>query len=430
MQQLMPLLLDWLSRSPDPDAGLLGLRRLAAGRARSTQLAVAFRDSPDVARLLCCLLGTSRLLSDRLLHHPDFLADLAAAEPRPLGGDDLEAAMHRAMELRAELEDQRQAVLRTAEREGLRVGAEDVLGRLAVDEVGTALTELAESVLACVIPALDPGLPFAVIAVGRFGGRQLSYASDLDLVFVYDGTSVADTEEADRLATGLQRFLVGSGGPVIYPVDLDLRPEGRNGPLARTLDGYRAYFERWAQAWERHAMVRARPVAGDAELGAAFMSTIEEFVWAGLSEDDRRELRRMKARIERERIPPSEDPAFHLKLGRGSLADVEFCAQTLQLAHGVRETGTTAALERLAAEGQLAADDARVLTESYRFCERTRNRLFLVQGAAGDSLPRSPEQLTRLARSLGMSPTHLRETYRRHTRRARGVVERLFYGRG
>lgn len=137
----------------------------------------------------------------------------------------------------------------------------------------------------------------------------------------------------------------------------------------------------------------------------------------------------MKARIEQERIGKGEDPEFHLKLGRGSLSDVEFTVQLLQLQHGVRGASTVEALRALVEAGLLPSDEGVVLEEAYRFCERTRNRSFLVAGP-GDSLPIRPEQITPLARSLGFSVPDLRDEYRRRTRRARRVVEHRFYGRG
>jgi glutamate-ammonia-ligase adenylyltransferase len=157
---------------------------------------------------------------------------------------------------------------------------------------------------------------------------------------------------------------------------------------------------------------------------------VEPFVWGTpLSDSDVREIRRMKARIEQERIPAGEDPQFHLKLGRGSLSDIEWTAQLLQLQHGVPAEGTMAAIAALEGAGALTAADAAILSEAYRFCDQARNRLFLVRAAPGDSLPRTGGVLTTLARSMGTTPTELREEYRRRTRRAREVVERLFYGR-
>jgi glutamate-ammonia-ligase adenylyltransferase len=177
-------------------------------------------------------------------------------------------------------------------------------------------------------------------------------------------------------------------------------------------------------------MIRARPVAGDLDLGARLLAELDDRVWGnGLTTDELLEIRRMKARIEGERIPPGEDPTFHLKLGRGSLSDVEFTAQMLQLQHGVRAIGTVAALDALVDADALARDDADVLVESYRFCERVRNRWYLVSSGPSDSLPTQPEPLRWLARSLGTTAGDLRDEYRRVTRRARSVVERVFYGR-
>jgi glutamate-ammonia-ligase adenylyltransferase len=172
-----------------------------------------------------------------------------------------------------------------------------------------------------------------------------------------------------------------------------------------------------------------RSVAGDADLGERLVDRIRTAVWERpLSPAEEREVRRMKVRIERERIAPGDDPEFHLKLGRGSLADIEFTVQLLQLRHRVHEVSTMAALGELVEAGHLPAEEAEVLEESYRFCEGTRNRTFLVVGA-GDSLPTRPELIARVARSLGVTVPELREEYRRVTRRARRVVERRFYDR-
>jgi len=440
MQQMLPLLLGWLSEAPDPDLGLLGLRVLTAGHQQATELAVAFRESPEAARRLCLLLGTGRLFAQTLEHQPDMIPSLGHPDgltPRPVGA--LHAGAANALAWRDHTEDRQMGLLRYKRREELRVAAADVLdlssaaGQDQVVVTAGQLTALAEACLAAALDSLAPSLPFAVVAMGRFGGAELSYASDLDLLFVYDGATPADFTAAERIGATLVRFLVGVTPPTrIYAVDLDLRPEGKDGPLARSLDGYRAYYERWARTWERQALVRARPVAGDADVARRFLELVDPHVWRdgqGLADDDVREIRRMKARIERERLPAGDDPQFHLKLGRGSLSDVEFCAQLLQLRHGVRAPGTMAALAALEEAGALAGDDRAVLAEAYRFCERTRNRLFLVRGSPGDALPSRPEQLRRLARSLGTDPQELRERYRRTTRRCRAVVERLFYGK-
>ncbi len=431
MQQLLPLLLDWLSASPDPDLGLLGLRRLATGETRTGRLAAAFRDSPEVARRLALLLGTSRRLGDVLLANPDLVERLAdEARLRTRSRPELVDSARAAIEWREDVPARQQALQRWQQRHLLGIGARDVLDVAGVEQVGADLTALAEAALEATLATLQPQVPFVVLALGRFGGAELGYASDLDVVFAYDGTGVGAAEEADRVATELVRFVDG-GTPArrIWAVDATLRPEGRNGPLARSLDGWRSYLDRWASTWERQAYLRLRTVAGDAALGAALARAVAEAIWARpFTDADTREVRRMKARIEQERIGRGEDPTFHLKLGPGSLSDVEFTVQLLQLQHRMPEVGTIVALHALRSAGHLHDEDAEVLEAAYRFCEATRNRSFLVAGP-GDSLPIRPEQITPLARSLGCTVPELREEYRRRTRRARRVVERIFYGR-
>jgi glutamate-ammonia-ligase adenylyltransferase len=431
MQQLLPLLLAWLSESPDPDLGLLMLRNLLTGPARTAQLLDVFRDSPEAARRLCSVLGTSRLLGQTLLHNPDLVARLPdegqlVTRPR----DELIAQVTAAVSWRDELGERQDALRRWKARNQFGIAARDLFGLADVPTVGADLTTLAEASLEAALRSLEPAVPMAILALGRFGGCELSYASDLDVVFVYDGRGADDAAEAKRVASGVLRFLGGTTpAERIYPIDADLRPEGKDGPLARSVDGYETYWHTYALVWERQAMSRARPVAGDLELGAALLDRLAPYVWDdGLRPDDVREIRRLKARIERERMPAGEDPQFHLKLGRGSLSDIEWTAQLLQLEHGVRSPGTMAALVALVDAGALGSDDSEILATAYRFCEATRNRWFLVNSAPGDALPTAPEPLLWLSRSLGQPPGALREEYRRLTRRARKVVDRVFYG--
>jgi len=223
-----------------------------------------------------------------------------------------------------------------------------------------------------------------------------------------------------------------------FRIDANLRPEGRQGQLTRSLSGYESYYDRWALTWEFQALIKARPLAGDAELGRRFRELVEPYVYRDpFPEEEVREVRRMKARIERERIPPDEDPQFHLKLGRGSLSDVEFTVQLLQLLHGARHPGvrdpaTIPAIERVREAGLLADADADALEEAYRYCERARNALYLLTAKPGDALPTDVPTATRLARLLGYDDrpqASLRDDYRRVTRRSRRVVERVLYGR-
>lgn len=431
MQQLLPLLLDWLSASPDPDLGLLGLRRLATGEQRSRALAIAFRDSPEVARHLALLMGTSRRLGDVLVANPDLierLPDPARLQTRSRA--DLLASALASIGWRTEADERQQALQRWYQRHLLGVAARDVFEQSSVEVVGADLAALAGASIDAALTTLAPRVPFAVVAFGRLGGGELGYASDLDVAFVHRGTSAADTDEADRVASGLVRFLSGvTPAERIWTVDAALRPEGRNGPLTRTLEGWEAYLDRWASTWERQAYLRIRAVAGDDDLGGRLVDRVNEAIWSRpFTEDDAREVRRMKVRIERERIGRDADPEFHLKLGRGSLSDIEFTVQLLQLRHRVPGAATIGTLHALVESGNLPLEEAEVLEEAYRFCERTRNRSFLVVGS-GDALPLRPERITPLARSLGFTVTGLREEYRRVTRRARRVVDHRFYDR-
>jgi len=435
MQQMLPLLLGWLSESPDPDAALLGLRSLAATAHQADSLVRMFRDAPDGARRLCTLLGSSRFVALGLERHPELIADLADPSlPAPVTRDSVGALLARTLRWRRPAE--RLVPLRRARREQeLAIAARDLLGRDGVTAVGRSLTDLAEAVLeealAVVVATTGIDVPVAVIAMGRFGGGELSYASDLDVMVVHGGDSADDAAAAERLTAELSRLLNGSTpSEGLYPTDFDLRPEGKQGPLARSLAGYEQYYERWAQAWERQALLRGRVAAGDAAVGERFASLAGRFLARELTDADEREIRRLKARMERERIPPGDDPAFHLKLGRGGLSDVEWTVQLLQLRHQVLGyQGTLEALGALRGAGLVSIADARALADAYVFCERTRSRLHLVRGAPGDALPSRPEQLGPLARSLGTTGPALREEYRRVTRRSRAVAERLFYGR-
>jgi [glutamine synthetase] adenylyltransferase / [glutamine synthetase]-adenylyl-L-tyrosine phosphorylase len=358
-------------------------------------------------------LGTGRLFLNGFVRSPQLIANLT---------DDDALAMFTSRSVRP--------LQRFKRDEELRIATRDVFGIDTVEATGAALTELAETVLQEALTLIEPPLPITVIAMGRFGGAELSYASDLDVLVVYDGTTDRDVAAAERAATDLLKAVKGATPSArLYLLDFDLRPEGKQGPLARSLDAYRAYYERYAEMWERQALLRARFVAGDVDVGNRFKAIVDEFVWERpLTDADVREIRRIKARVERERIPPGEDPQFHLKLGPGSLSDIEWTAQLLQLRHKLPATGTIDALDALVAGDALDAADASVLTDAYRFCERTRNRWFLVKGAPSDALPTTADELAKLARSLDTTGAELREQYRRVTRRARTVVERLFYG--
>lgn len=436
MQQMLPVLLDWLSTTPDPDQGLLGLRTLAGEPHTRDRLTALCRESPSGARELCELLGTAPRFGRDLMRRPDALTGLASGEfLRPQPREDLDERLARSLAWRSGPGAIEHGLRLFSQSEVLRIAARDVLGLEDVEDTGAALSDLAEAVIGAALAEIDAGVPIAVIGMGRLGGREMGYGSDVDLMLVYDLAEEAASDEAgsraEAAASELTRAIGGTTPATgIYKVDLTLRPEGRQGPAIRSLAAYAAYYERWAQPWERQALLRGRFVAGDPGLGTRFAELARGFVWdRPFGDPEVREIRRMKARIEKERVPAGDDPKFHLKLGPGSLSDVEWTAQLLQLRHQVVAGGTVQALEALTKRGVLSPDDGGILLDSYLFCERARNRLHLIRDVGGDSLPGPGHLLATLARSLGTTGPGLRNEYARRTRRARRVVERLFYGR-
>jgi glutamate-ammonia-ligase adenylyltransferase len=405
------------------------------------------RDNPAAAELLCTVLGTSRLLGDLLARHPELLTAMAdqhrlAAASR--GPAELVASATAIVARHADPAAAWDGLRRFKRRELVRVAVRDLTGDLPVEQVGAELSALAQACLgAGLLIAMreagegrDPRV--AVLAMGKLGGNELSYTSDLDVLFCHEPVPGADPEVAAKAADRVVRELLRGLSAVTpegtcFQVDPNLRPEGRNGPLSRTLGSFLAYWDRWAQPWELQALIKVRPVAGDMELAARFCAEAEARVYRELDAATVAEVRRMKARVESERLPAGADPKLHLKLGPGGLADVEWTAQLLQLRTGgsepsVRVQGTLPALEALAAIGALEAGEADWLADAYRLCQRIRNVAYLAAGRPVDILPTDPVALERLARAMGgPGRQRLLEDYRRATRRARRVVDTRFW---
>ena len=337
-------------------------------------------------------------------------------------------------------------------RELLRTSIGDVLGQLSVNQVCTAVSTVADVVVEASLQAAireietrtGAALPtrIAVIGMGRFGGRELGYGSDADVMFVHDPLPGVDEEVAGRIALDvaneLTRLLAAPAPDPPLLIDANLRPEGKQGSLVRSLASYASYYARWSLVWESQALLRAAPVAGDRDLGERFVTLIDPMRYPeeGLSIEDQREIRRIKARVETERLPRGTDPKLHLKLGPGGLADVEWTVQLLQLKHGfavegLRTTSTLEALEAAADEGLITRDDANVLSLAWRRATHLRNVVMLTKGKAADALPTLATDQAKLAQLLTRGEStggEVIEGYLRVTRRARAVVERVFYG--
>ncbi|MEU3994489.1 bifunctional [glutamine synthetase] adenylyltransferase/[glutamine synthetase]-adenylyl-L-tyrosine phosphorylase [Streptomyces fungicidicus] len=461
---LLPVLLGWFAESADPDAGLLNFRKVSDALGKTPWYLRLLRDEGAAAENLARVLSAGRLAPDLLMRAPEAVALLGDGDGglRPRSRAHLEQEMLAAVRRADNAVQGVTAARGVRRRELFRTSAADIVGSYGtesqpaeadqgalVDLVGGAVSDLTAATLAGTLRAVvregwGDTLPtrFAIIGMGRFGGHELGYGSDADVLFVHEPRDGVDEREAaeaaGKVVAEMRRLLqIPSADPPLL-IDADLRPEGKSGPLVRTLKSYEAYYRRWSLVWERHALLRAEHVAGDEDLGRRFTELIDPLRYPadGLDEEAIREIRRLKARMESERLPRGADPKLHAKLGPGGLSDVEWTVQLLQLRHGAGEPGlrTTRTREALAAAraaGLISEEDTAVLDEAWVLASRVRNAVMLVRGRAGDTFPTVPRELSAVGRYLGYGPGHagdMLDAYRRTARRARGVVEELFYG--
>jgi len=447
---LLPVMLGWFADAAQPDAGLLAFRQISDALGSSPWYLRLLRDDTTVAQRMARVLSASRYATDLLLRQPEMVA---------LFGQDAQLTARPAAALRAEAttavrrhQDPAAAVAAVRglrRRELLRTATADLLGLSAIERTGEALTAVAAAAVSAALQVAirtaeaDGPLPtrLCVVAMGRFGGHETGYGSDADVMFVHDPVAGADEQEATRaahaVAEDLRALLARPAPDPPLLIDPGLRPEGRQGPLVRTLASYRAYYQRWSVPWEAQALLRAEPVAGDRALGARFTGMADGFRYpaGGITEPSVREIRRIKARMEAERMPRGVEPALHLKLGPGGLADVEWVVQLLQLRHaheiaGLRTTRTMAGLAAATAAGLVAAGESAALAAAWQLAARIRDAAVLVRGRPSDLLPTRQPELAAVASVLGYPPDayqDLTQDYRRAARRARAVMERLFY---
>ncbi|MEV7500628.1 bifunctional [glutamine synthetase] adenylyltransferase/[glutamine synthetase]-adenylyl-L-tyrosine phosphorylase [Streptomyces sp. NPDC093018] len=463
---LLPVLLGWFADSADPDAGLLNFRKVSDALGKTPWYLRLLRDEGAAAENLARVLSAGRLAPDLLMRAPEAVAllgdgDGAARGLTPRSRTALEQEILAAVG-RAENGEQGVTAARGVRRRELfRTAAADIVASYGteatpvqadqgalVDLVGGAVSDLTAATLAGTLRAVVRAgwgdlLPtrFAIIGMGRFGGHELGYGSDADVLFVHEPQEGVDEQEAtaaaNKVVAEMRRLLqLPSADPPLL-IDADLRPEGKSGPLVRTLKSYAAYYRRWSLVWESQALLRAEPFAGDADLGRRFVELIDPLRYParGLTEDSVREIRRLKARMESERLPRGADPRLHTKLGPGGLSDVEWTVQLLQLRHahevpGLRTTRTRAALAAAREAGLLGEEETATLDEAWVLATRVRNAVMLVRGRAGDTFPTQPRELAAVGRYLGYGEGHvgdMLDAYGRTTRKARTVMEELFY---
>jgi [glutamine synthetase] adenylyltransferase / [glutamine synthetase]-adenylyl-L-tyrosine phosphorylase len=403
LAHVFPVVAPALALAADPDAAVVRLQRVAEGLGSDEEIADLLAGDSQAARRLARVVGASSWLADALAANP------RAVRPA-IGAREPENAAERL----------------------LVVGGAYAAGELAVPASGHALAEVADRVIAEAVEEASPSVGLAVIGLGKLGGGELNFASDLDVMFVYEGEGAADFEEAERTAEAVLTGIRARG----FEADPDLRPEGRSGPLARSMAAYLEYWQRHGQTWEFQALLKARPVAGEQTLGRRFARAAEDFAYPeALPVEKVAEIRRMRVRIEEERVRPPDARRFHFKLGYGGLADVQFAVELSLLRHGgehpdVRHRHTLDALEALARERLIEDSVSLALGEAYVFLNEIKNAMEIDRRLHAEALPPALEAQVALARRLGYEEfprAAFLEDYRRITRRARRAMERVFY---
>lgn len=454
---LLPTLMEWLADTADPDMGLLNYRKLSeAARDKSWFLRI-LRDEGIVGQRLMHILGTSPFTADLIISAPDSVKQLSdgATGPKLLETkpEQVSKALVNSSKRHAH-PDKAVAVARSLRRVELaRIASGDLLGIIPVEQVCQELSTIWNAVLEAALRAevrawrndhedAEPPARIAVIGMGRLGGRELGFGSDADVLFVAEPDAADDEGEAMRWAIGvvdkLRRRLAKPSGDPPLDVDLGLRPEGRSGAVVRSIASYKRYYREWGEAWEMQALLRAAFIAGDEEVGERFMEMIDEYRYpdSGASQSTIRAIRRMKARVDNERLPRGADRTTHTKLGRGALTDIEWTVQLLIMMHGhehpaLRQPGTLPVLDALEESGVLSSAQTSDLRKAWLMATDARNALVLVRGKRVDQLPGPGPQLAQVAGAAGWTPENNQDfldTYLKLTRHARKVVDEVFWG--
>ncbi len=449
---LLPAMLEWFAQGADPDAGLFGFRRISEALGRTPWYLKTLRDEGPVAERLAHLLSTSRYTTSLLEREPQGVQLLAGALT-PLSTPAVTEEMLAAARRQDTLDKAVRSLRGVRRRELLRLAAGEILGLVDIAEVGAGLTGLTDATLEATLQMVvahviqERGLDsaptrLAIVAMGSYGGFELSYGSDADVLFVHDPLPGADASEAasfaQAVALGLRQTLITPGDDPALEVDADLRPEGKQGPLVRSIDSYAAYYAKWSRVWEAQALLRADAVVGDVGLRERFTELIDPLRYpeAGLDDEDVLEVKRIKARVEQERLPRGADRQSHLKLGNGGLADIEWTVQLLQMRHagrvpGLRTPRTLPALAAAEEAGLVSTTDAEALTQGWRTVSRVRNAITLARGKPAGTLPGEPRERAAVADMLGYAPDRIDamvNDFLRTMRVSHRVVERVFWG--
>jgi [glutamine synthetase] adenylyltransferase / [glutamine synthetase]-adenylyl-L-tyrosine phosphorylase len=454
LEALGPRLLDELGALADPDQALLNLASFISAVGARTSFLALLEQHPATRRVLLGLFASSNYLSSLFIRHPDMLDTLVRsdlARPRRPAGE-LEGELSEVVAASPDFESRLDALRAFCHQEFLRVAIADLAGDLGLDGVQEELTELAEALLRQALELartevgvrfmIPPDLKLCVIGMGRLGGCEMSYNSDLDLIFVYEWKSEVAAGGHEIAARIMQKLIsvleARTREGYVYKLDLRLRPSGNAGPLVTSLEGFRAYHQRSSAVWERQALVRARVIAGDHMLAHEVEQARQVFVFGrSLPPAEVAEIAAMRARMEKE-IGTENRERLNLKQGSGGLVDVEFITQMMALRHGhrlpqLRRRNTTELIRGLAETGLLTTSEAATLESDYRFMLQLENRLRIETDQPAWALPIDHERLTPVARRMGLEGENCaaRLLYEVEERRSRiRALFELLFARG
>jgi glutamate-ammonia-ligase adenylyltransferase len=447
--RLTEMLRPRLEASSDPDLAVSSLMRFSEASVSRSALFSDLIQFPVQADLIMHLFGTSRYFADILVREPGLLSWLNSASimTSPVTGTEVQAEVDRLLDTFSAHQKRLDALKRLLRRQVLRIGAQDILGLTDLVGATAQLSIVADVLIDAAVRiareqlagqwSVAQEIPYAVIGLGKLGGEELNYSSDIDLLFVYG----EETDESDPRANALGYFnkltervvqnLTGiTAEGYLYRVDTRLRPESGAGPLARSVAGYLTYYESRGELWERQMLIKARPVGGDRPFGKEFLRQLEPFVYPRtFFEHPGHSIARIKARIE-----TSVGEEQNIKLMAGGIRDIEFIVQTLQLVNGgntpgLREGNTLRAIDVLRGKKYLTDDEASTLRDAYIFYRTIEHRLQMVMNRQTHTLPGDEASLTSLARRVGFSEAEeLRVALHRHLSAIRVISEKILGG--
>lgn len=459
LRRLAPHLFLEASRSPDPDMAIANLDRFLSTVGAKGSFYALLLENPKMIRFLAALFGTSDFLSQFLISHPELLDTLLRSDTvTPVKSkEELGIELSSALSAAEGYEEVLDTIRRFRNIELIRIGINDIAEEIGLIEACSQLTSLADLSIDVALRVSEEeirsryGTPFltdgseafiSVIGMGKLGGREMNYSSDLDLIFIYSGAGetkgpkvITNQEYFAKVAQRVISFLtLQTREGYLYKVDTRLRPSGSAGALVSSLEAYRRYHHESARLWERQALIKARNVAGNPELGKEVMEEIASFVYnRGIDEEGRKEMIHLRERMEKE-LAKEGPERYNVKTGRGGIVDIEFAAQFLQLRHGrelaeLRKSNTINALDVLASSGLITPEDHSALKDAYLFLMKAENRLRILHNVSTDQMDLHPGKVDKLAKRLGYhgdAPHDLfLKDYRRHTENVREIYNRI-----